>query len=127
MTLPWRASAHRRPVSTCPNFAEPSTLWSCPRPPVEEVREMQDEERAWPRYELIGGELIVTPSPTVTHQRVIMGIIRLLDDYLSKQHAGELLTSPADLELMPGTIVQPDVFVLPDPNYRSWREARSLL
>ena len=94
---------------------------------VEEVREMQDEDRAWPRYELIGGELIVTPSPTVTHQRVIMGVIRLLDGYLAEQRIGELLTSPADLELMPGTIVQPDVFVLADSRYKSWREAKSLL
>ena len=94
---------------------------------VDEVRQMQDEERAWPRFELIGGELIVTPSPTVIHQRAIWQIGRLLDDYTRQQRTGEVLMSPADLELTPGTIVQPDVFVLTRANLMNWREAKSLL
>ena len=31
---------------------------------AEEVRAMQEEERAWPRYELIDGELLVTLAPS---------------------------------------------------------------
>ena len=94
---------------------------------VDEVRALQDEHRAWPRYELIDGELIVTPSPAIVHQRAIMEIIRLLARYTIEQDIGELLTSPADLELAPGTIVQPDVFVLSQRGVMHWREARSLL
>jgi hypothetical protein len=32
---------------------------------VAEVRAMQDESRAWPRYELIGSEVLVTPAPAL--------------------------------------------------------------
>lgn len=36
-----------------------------------EVRSLMGESRAWPRYELIGGELLVTPAPRGAHQLVV--------------------------------------------------------
>jgi hypothetical protein len=33
-----------------------------------DVRELTDESRPWPRYEVIDGELLVTPSPRPLHQ-----------------------------------------------------------
>ena len=86
----------------------PARRWT-----VEEVRAMQDEERAWPRYELIDGELLVTPAPRRLHQRAVAELFRLLDPYVRAHGVGEVELSPADIELEPGTIVQPDVFVSP--------------
>ena len=43
-----------------------------------EVRSLMDESRAWPRYELIGGELLVTPAPRGTHQLVVVELVVLL-------------------------------------------------
>ncbi len=80
---------------------------------VDEVRAMQDEERAWPRYELIDGELLVTPAPRRLHQRAVAELFRLLDPYVRAQRLGVVELSPADIQLEPGTIVQPDVFVSP--------------
>ncbi len=91
---------------------------------------MQDESRAWPRYELVDGELLVTPSPRVAHQRAVFAFARALHDYVSTHSLGEVLVSPADLELEPGTVVQPDVFVVPAGDggrARSWRDVRALL
>ena len=76
-----------------------------------QVRDLIDESRAWPRYELIGGELIVTPSPGYQHQFAVQEIAFTLRNYLDGEDAGAVLFSPADLELKPGTITQPDVFV----------------
>jgi Uma2 family endonuclease len=78
-----------------------------------QVRELIDESRAWPRYELIGGELIVTPSPGWPHQIAVTEIVVTLANYLKVHHAGVAICSPADLELKPKTITQPDIFVTP--------------
>ena len=78
------------------------------------MRDLIQEDRAWPRYELIDGELLVTPSPTKPHQRAAGELLLRLKSYV--EAAGipyEVFTSPADLELEPNTIVQPDVFVAP--------------
>jgi Uma2 family endonuclease len=95
---------------------------------VAQVRAMQNESRAWPRYELIDGELLVTPAPVPAHQRAVYQLARLLDDYVSELRLGEVLLSPADLELVPGSIVQPDLFVVPaDAAARRWSDIRKLL
>ncbi len=33
------------------------------------------------KYEVIGGELIVSPSPSERHQRILLRLAKLLDDY----------------------------------------------
>ena len=78
-----------------------------------DVRALMDESRHWPRYELIDGELLVTPAPGVIHQVAVSELLRLIAEYVEGEHLGITLTSPADVELRPGTITQPDVFVVP--------------
>jgi Uma2 family endonuclease len=78
-----------------------------------DVRALQQEDRAWPRYELLDGELLVTPAPRGLHQAAVVEIVRLLDDYLMPRGFAVTLTSPSDIELREGTIMQPDVFVVP--------------
>ena len=56
-------------------------------------------------------ELLVTPAPSELHQRAVVTLVRLLADYADAQRFGEALASPADLELDPEGLVQPDVFV----------------
>jgi Uma2 family endonuclease len=84
----------------------PNRRWT-----TAEVRPLLEESRRWPRYELIGGELIVTPSPGFPHQFAVIEMLVTLRNYLAGEDAGAALISPADLELKPGTITQPDVFV----------------
>ncbi len=81
---------------------------------ADDVRALIREDRAWPRYELIDGELIVTPAPRSPHQIAVSEFHFLLFGYLQQNGVGIVLTSPYDLELKPGTITQPDVFVMPD-------------
>ncbi len=103
-------------------------IWS-----VEEVREMQDESRAWPRYELIAGELLVTPAPGEIHQVGVAELLVLLAAYVDRERVGVTLMSPADIALHPGTIAQPDVFVVPvatgvkNKARRGWAAVTSLL
>jgi Uma2 family endonuclease len=67
-----------------------------------------------PRYELVDGELLVTPAPSGLHQFAVVIMLELLREYLRlAPQAGEALTSPADVMLEDGTTVGPDVFVMP--------------
>lgn len=98
-----------------------------------EVRELIDESRHWPRYELLGGELVVTPAPGTPHQIAVTELLSRLMAYVDRHGIGVALVSPADLELLPGTISQPDVFVVPRPAHelaepsRGWADVKSLL
>jgi Uma2 family endonuclease len=83
------------------------------------------------RYEVIDGALLVTPAPILVHQRAVYLLERALDEYITRHGIGEVLASPADIELEPGTLVQPDVFVVPlraGGDYPgSWTDVRALL
>ena len=81
---------------------------------AREVRQLIAENPLQtPRYELVDGELLVTPSPNRVHQRAVAYLWKALDDYLQRNAVGEAYFSPSDVELEPGTIVQPDVYVIP--------------
>lgn len=86
---------------------------------ASEVRQLiADNPRLDPRYELVDGELLVTPSPTRWHQRAVLELGALLRAYLEVQRIGVALVSPSDVELEPEFLSQPDVFVVP---MREWK------
>src|SRR5688572_16569718 len=78
-----------------------------------DVRVLMDASRHWPRYELLDGELLVTNAPTLAHQWAVTELVRLLGNCCEGERIGVALVSPADIELAPESIMQPDVFVIP--------------
>lgn len=86
---------------------------------AREVRQLiADAPTNVPRYELVDGELLVTPSPGAPHQMAVTLLLVALHDYCEHEGIGVALTSPSDIELQPEDIRQPDVFVLPWPEWR---------
>lgn len=80
-----------------------------------DVRLLIDEApEPTPRYELVDGELLVTPSPGGMHQRIVTELIALLGAFLRAHSSGELRPSPSDVRLAPELVVQPDLFVIPN-------------
>ena len=61
------------------------------------------------RYEIIDGQLFVTPSPI--HQRVSRRLQRILEDYFHARGLGEVFNAPIDLILTFHDVVQPDLVV----------------
>jgi Uma2 family endonuclease len=86
----------------------------------EEVLALQEAARPGVRYELIDGELLVSPSPTSPHQLVVDAFMFRLYGYCRQHGLGRAVTSPADLSLDGGSIMQPDVFVVPTGTRFRW-------
>ena len=81
------------------------------RPEVEALIEASPLQT--PRYELVDGELLVTPSPSYLHQIAVFELARALSEYVDRTGIGEACISPSDVELEPGAMVQPDCYVVP--------------
>lgn len=63
------------------------------------------------RYELVDGELLVTPSPRGVHQRAVLALALVLGPWIQEHGVGALALSPADLDFGAGQLLQPDLFV----------------
>ncbi len=71
-----------------------------------------------PRYELVDGELLVTPSPSFDHALAVSQLLGRLFIYLEEQAIGVALTSPSDVELEPEFLTQPDVYAIANSELR---------
>ncbi|MGH8906794.1 MAG: Uma2 family endonuclease [Egibacteraceae bacterium] len=70
------------------------------------------------RRELIGGELIVSPSPQFRHQAVVVVFTIRLGLY-AEEHGGRVLSAPFDVYFDHDSVVQPDVlYILPEHLHR---------
>jgi Uma2 family endonuclease len=65
------------------------------------------------RYEVIEGDLCMTPAPSTKHQRTVGAIFFKIREYLDKDPLGEVFLSPIDVLLGElATPVQPDLLVI---------------
>jgi len=79
-----------------------------------EVERLVDERRGYtPRYELVDGELLVTPGPDWRHQRLVLRLALLLEPYVAAHTIGEIFLGPGELPLVTGERYEPDLFVVP--------------
>ena len=90
------------------------------------VRQLPDDGN---RYEVVYGELLVTPAPRLNHQLLVSRLAVAIANYLEHEPVGVMLTSPADISWGQDVLVQPDVFVVPLDEARTddWSKLRSLL
>lgn len=93
---------------------------------ADQVRAMPDDGN---RYEVVYGELLVTPAPRLWHQVLVQRLSVAIDLYLRTEPVGLVLTSPADISWGRDVLVQPDVFVIPPDEGRTltWSRVRTLL
>ncbi len=61
------------------------------------------------RYEIIEGELYMTPAPATRHQLIVGRLTQALMNYLDIHPIGTVLTAPADVLLSETDVVQPDL------------------
>ena len=64
------------------------------------------------RYELIEGELYMTPSPITSHQRISRKIEFLLEKFVTENDLGEIFDAPYDVHFDDENVVQPDILFI---------------
>jgi Uma2 family endonuclease len=106
-------------------------------PPVEENRTMQMATRTRPwtladlermpddgnTYELVRGELFVTPAPRNEHQQIVAALTALILPYVMKLRLGQV-HHPRAIIRVDGNQVEPDIMVRPYPSLPlpSWED-----
>ena len=92
---------------------------------AEMVRSLPDDGN---RYELVHGELLMSPSPRPTHQRVVSRLFLAIGFFCEKHGCGEVMSSPADISWSDDTLVQPDLFVITpaEAGAREWSRIQTL-
>ncbi|HEV8303620.1 MAG TPA: Uma2 family endonuclease [Gemmatimonadales bacterium] len=91
------------------------------------VRQMPDDGN---KYEVVHGELLVTPAPRVWHQLLAQRLGVALDGYLRGEPVGHVFASRSDISWgLDDVLVEPDVFVAPLDQVRTldWAQIRNLL
>jgi Putative restriction endonuclease len=64
------------------------------------------------RYEILDGELSVTPAPRTKHQSISGHLYRILANHIVANQLGDIYAAPTDVILAPTTVVQPDLIVI---------------
>ena len=81
---------------------------------IEEVEQLIEEREGYtPRYELVGGDLLVTPAPSGRHQRIVLELAVLIREYVRRHRLGEAVISPSTVRLTSNTRFEPDIYVNP--------------
>jgi Uma2 family endonuclease len=61
------------------------------------------------RYEILEGELSVTPTPSTKHQTASVNLLVLLSRYIKERDLGKLFHAPIDVILESTSVLQPDL------------------
>ena len=65
------------------------------------------------RYEVIGGELHMSPAPNAEHQSIVAALVHLLREFVRQHDLGRVLVAPIDVMLPDlASPVQPNVLLI---------------
>ncbi|MCA9300781.1 MAG: Uma2 family endonuclease [Phycisphaerales bacterium] len=81
----------------------------------EDLRQLPEDRQ---RYEVIDGDLLVTPAPTTSHQRASARLVYRLTDRLDEPGIATVLYAPVDVIFSGQDIVQPDIVAVRAENRR---------
>jgi Uma2 family endonuclease len=100
-----------------PRILGETTQWT-----VEELHRLPDDGN---KYEVLDGELFVTPAPSEAHEDVLARLTRLLDPFVARYGLGRVYRPRAVVRTQ-GSEVEPDLMVRPirtQPATRDWDNA----
>jgi Uma2 family endonuclease len=75
-----------------------------------------------PRYQVLDGDLVMSPAPDTRHQRLVFRVARLLQQFVEQRRLGEVLPAPTDVVLSETNVLQPDVLFVARRNRKRIEE-----
>ncbi len=79
----------------------------------EDLLEFPDDGK---HYEIIDGELFMSPSPLTWHQRASVNLAFIISKYIREHQLGELFFAPLDVLLSESNVVEPDLLFILNEN-----------
>ena len=64
------------------------------------------------RYELIDGELVMSPTPVPEHQIFLYYLTKVVEAYITDNGLGRVIIAPQDVVLADDVVVQPDMMFI---------------
>ena len=68
------------------------------------------------RREILDGDLIVSPSPLLLHQAIVMRLIAIFVRYLDRKPVGKIFASPLDVIFSDLDVLEPDLIFVRNEN-----------
>lgn len=66
------------------------------------------------RYEIVGGEVFVTPAPNIRHQDIVGWLFVRLYEHVERHGGGRVFVAPLDVVLSSTDVVEPDIVFVAD-------------
>jgi Uma2 family endonuclease len=67
------------------------------------------------RYEILDGDLYMSPSPGESHQRTVLNLATLLKSHVERLRLGRVYVAPFDILLSEFNVVEPDLIYVSTP------------
>jgi len=80
-----------------------------PKLTYQDLLEMSNDGK---RYELIEGEVYMTPSPNWRHQEIVINLLTAIREFVTRHDLGKVGLAPLDVVFEPRNCLQPDVFFI---------------
>ncbi len=108
-------TAVKKPTKTKHSWPPPQGAWR-----YEDYLRLPDNGF---RYEIVKGELIMSPAPTTRHQLMATYMVSALFDFAKKHKLGEVFSAPIDVRLgHSAALVQPDILFIAKERLRIVKE-----
>src|SRR5439155_5763685 len=65
-----------------------------------------------PHFQLVDGELYMSPSPNFFHQEILGNLFALLHSFVRRHRLGKVIAAPSDVELTARDVYQPDIYFI---------------
>ena len=73
----------------------------------EDLKQMPQDGN---RYEIVDGEPVVSPAPTLTHAEIVVRLLFIIRSFVLQHNlGGRVFTAPVDVRLATLRIVEPDI------------------